>query len=71
MVLPDNKQVADVANMMKIGHHLRNVRLNSLLNSVNRSIVTFTQTSAKAGHHIVPDALKRIPAPNAWPRTVR
>ena len=63
MVLPDNKPVADTANMMKIGRHSRNVRLQALLNSVNRSSITFTHNSAKAGHHIIPDALSRIPAP--------
>ena len=30
---------------------------------VNQSSITFTHNSAKAGHHIVPDALSRFPAP--------
>ena len=55
MVLPDNKPVTDMVNMMRIGHHSRNVRLQSLLNSVNGSSITFTHNSTKAGHHIVLD----------------
>ena len=63
MVLPDNKPVADAANMMRIGRHSKNGRLQTLLNSVNRSSVTFTHNSAKAGHHVVPDELSRTPGP--------
>ena len=63
MVLPDNKPVADAANMMPIYRHSRNVSLRSLLNSVNRSSITFTHNLAKAGHHIMPDALSRVPGP--------
>ena len=63
MVLPDNKSVADATNMMRIGRHPKNVSLQALLNLVKRSSFTFTPNSAKAGHHVVIDALSRIPAP--------
>ena len=63
MVLPNNKPVADAVNMMKIGRNSKNARLQSLLNSVNRSSITFTHNSTKAGHHIVPESLSRILPP--------
>ena len=59
-VLADNKPVVDAANMMKIGRHSKNSRLQSLLTSVNRSNVTFRHNSAKAGLHVVPDAASRL-----------
>ena len=62
-VLPDNKPVADAANMMRIGRHSKNGRLQTLLNSVNRSSVIFSHNSAKAGLHVVPDELSRTPGP--------
>ena len=60
IVLPDNKPVVDAANMMKIGRHSKNARLQSLLTSVNRSNITFQHNSAKAGLHLVPDAASRL-----------
>ena len=60
IVLPDNKPVVDAANMMKIGRHSKNARLQSLLTSVNRSNITFRHNSAKAGLHMVPDAASRL-----------
>ena len=60
IVLPDNKPVVDAANMMKMGRHSKNARLQSLLTSVNRSNITFQHNSAKAGLHLVPDAASRI-----------
>ena len=59
-VLPDNKSVVDAANLMRIGRHSTNPRLQQLLASVNRSNVVFRHNSAKAGHHKVPDALSRV-----------
>ena len=56
----DNKPVVDVANMMNIGWHLKNARLQMFLNLVNRRLVTFTHNLSIYGHHIVPDALSRI-----------
>ena len=59
IVLADNKPVVDAANLMKIGRHSRNSRLQSLLTSVNRSNITFKHNSAKAGLHVVADAASR------------
>ena len=61
LVMPDNKAVVDAANLMRIGRHSTSARLQAMLTSVNRSNVTFRHNSAKAGLHIVPDALSRIP----------
>ena len=60
LVLPDNKPVVEAANLMKKGRHSKNPRLQSLLASVNRSNITFSHNSAKAGLHIVPDTLSRL-----------
>ena len=64
IVLPDNKPVVDAANMMKSGRHSRNARLQSLLSCVNRSNVVFRHNSAKAGFHVIPDALSRVVRPS-------
>ena len=64
IVLPDNKPVVDAANMMKSGRHSKNARLQSLLSCVNRSNVVFRHNSAKAGLHVVPDALSRVSRPS-------
>ena len=61
IVMPDNKPVVEAAALMKMGKHSRNPRLQSLLSSVNRSNVRFCHSSAKAGLHIVPDSLSRLP----------
>ena len=61
LVMPDNKPVVEATALMKLGRHSRNPRLQSLLASVNRSNVTFTHSSAKAGQHTVPDTLSRLP----------
>ena len=58
-VLPDNKPVVDASNLMRLGRHSTNPRLQQLLASVNRSNVVFRHNSAKAGHHLIPDALSR------------
>jgi hypothetical protein len=63
IVTPDNKPVADAANLMKMGRHSKNGRLQSLLSSVNRSNVQFRHNSAKAGLHVVADALSRRAGP--------
>ena len=63
IVMPDNKAVVDAANLMRIGRHSTSARLQAMLTSVNRSNVAFRHNSAKAGLHIVPDALSRIPGP--------
>ena len=60
IVLPDSKPVVDAVKMMQIGRHSKNSRLQSLLSSVNRSNVIFRHNSAKAGHHMVPDAASRL-----------
>ena len=60
IVLADNKPVVDATNMMKLGRHSKNARLQSLLTSVNRSNIVFRHNSAKAGLHCVPDAASRI-----------
>ena len=59
-VLPDNKPVVDASNLMRIGRHSSNPRLQQLLASVNKGNVVFRHNSAKAGHHLVPDALSRV-----------
>lgn len=61
LVMPDNKPVVEATSLMKRGKHSRNPRLQSLLASVNRSNVTFCHNSAKAGLHVVPDTLSRLP----------
>ena len=61
LVLVDNKPVSDAANLMRIGRHSTNARLQTLLTSVNRSPVIYRHNSAKAGLHAVPDALSRLP----------
>lgn len=61
IVLPDNKPVVEAADLMKRGKHSKNPRLQSFLASVNRSNITFSHNSAKAGLHDVPDALSRRP----------
>ena len=61
LVMPDNKPVVEATGLMKMGKHSRNPRLQSLLASVNRSNVVFCHNSAKAGLHIVPDTLSRLP----------
>ena len=61
MVLPDNKPVVEAADLMKRGKHSKNPRLQSFLASVNRSNISFSHNSAKAGLHDVPDALSRRP----------
>ena len=60
-VLPDNKSVVDASNLMRMGRHSTNPRLQTLLASVNRSPVLFRHNSAKSGKHLVPDALSRTP----------
>ena len=60
-VLPDNKPVVDASNLMKLGRHSTNPRLQQLLASVNKGNVVFRHNSAKAGHHLIPDALSRAP----------
>ena len=60
-VLPDNKSVVDASNLMRMGKHSTNPRLQTLLASVNRSPVLFRHNSAKSGQHLVPDALSRVP----------
>ena len=64
IVLPDNKPVVDAATMMRTGRHSKNARLQTLLSCVNRSNVVFRHNSAKAGLHMVPDALSRISHPS-------
>ena len=59
-VLPDSKPVVDAANLMRIGRHSSNPRLQQLLTCVNKSNLVFKHSSAKAGHHAVPDALSRV-----------
>ena len=59
IVLPDNKPVVEAADLMRRGKHSKNPRLQSFLASVNRSNITFSHNSAKAGLHDVPDALSR------------
>ena len=61
IVMPDNKPVVQATNLMKLGRHSTNSRLQQLLASVNRSNIKFMHNSAKAGLHTVPDALSRIP----------
>ena len=61
IVLPDNKPVVEAADLMRRGKHSKNPRLQSFLASVNRSNITFSHNSAKAGLHDVPDALSRKP----------
>ena len=61
LVLPDNKPVVEAANLMRMGRHSKNPRLQSFLACVNRSNVVFRHNSAKAGLHTVPDALSRAP----------
>ena len=61
LVLPDNKPVVEAADLMRRGKHSKNPRLQSFLASVNRSNVIFRHNSAKAGLHVVPDALSRAP----------
>ena len=61
LVLCDNKPTSDAANLMRIGRHSTNARLQTLLTSVNRSPVIYRHNSAKAGLHAVPDALSRTP----------
>ena len=61
LVMPDNKPVVQAADLMRRGKHSTNSRLQQLLASVNRSNIRFTHNSAKAGLHVVPDALSRIP----------
>ena len=61
MVMPDNKPVVQAADLMRLGRHSTNSRLQQLLASVNRSNLKFMHNSAKAGLHTVPDALSRIP----------
>ena len=61
LVLPDNKPVVEAADLMRRGKHSKSPRLLSLLASVNRSNVRFRHNSAKAGLHIIPDALSRAP----------
>ena len=60
IVLPDNKPVVDAAALMRLGRHSTNARLQQLLACVNKSNVIFRHNSAKAGMHIVPDALSRL-----------
>ena len=62
MILPDNKPVVEAANLMRMGRHSKSPRLQSFLACVNRSNITFSHNSAKAGLHTVPDALSRAPA---------
>ena len=61
IVMPDNKPVIQAADLMKLGKHSTNSRLQQLLASVNRSNIKFMHNSAKAGFHTVPDALSRLP----------
>ena len=61
LVLPDNKPVVEAADLMRMGRHSKDPRLQSLLACVNRSNIVFRHNSAKAGLHIVPDALSRAP----------
>ena len=61
IVLPDNKPVVDAAALMKLGRHSTNARLQQLLACVNKSNVIFRHNSAKAGLHMVADALSRLP----------
>ena len=61
-VLPDSKSVVDAANLMRMGKHSTNPRLQTLLASVNRSPVNFRHNSARKGHHLIPDALSRTPS---------
>merc|ERR1719234_1169619 len=63
IVMPDNKAVVDAANLMRLGRHSTSARLQAMLTSVNRSNVVFRHNSAKAGLHIVPDALSRVSGP--------
>ena len=58
-VLPDSKPVVDCANLMKRGKASKNARLQSLLNCINRSNIIFYHSSAKSGHHIIPDNISR------------
>ena len=59
-VMPDSMPVVRAANLMKMGKHSKNPRLQSLLTCVNRRNITFVHNSAKGGLHVVPDALSRM-----------
>ena len=60
LVGPDSMPVVKAAQLMKLGRHSKNPRLQQLLTSVNRRNVRFHHNSAKAGYHIVPDTLSRL-----------
>ena len=60
LVAPDSMPVVKAAQLMKLGRHSKNPRLQQLLTSVNRRNVRFHHSSAKAGHHIAPDTLSRL-----------
>ena len=60
LVGPDSMPVVKAAQMMKIGRHSKNPRLQQLLTSVNRRNIRFYHNSAKAGYHIAPDTLSRL-----------
>ena len=61
LVGPDCLAVVKAVDLIRKGRHSSNPRLQSLLASVNRRNIKFFHNSAKAGFHIVPDSLSRMP----------
>ena len=52
--------VVKAAQLMKLGRHSKNPRLQQLLTSVNRRNVRFYHNSDKSGYHIAPYTLNRL-----------